>query len=85
MKLQKLLVLRLIFVKYFGTPLIQMLITSKRKIVEDFQRRHWIRHKHFFRNPLKIVFFNDLLAYSITVKVMRFFVGSVVLEFLKSM
>jgi hypothetical protein len=42
------------------SALIQTLITSKRKIVEDFRRWRWIRHEKIFQKRLKNFYFNSI-------------------------
>ena len=41
------------FLQLFFTSLIQTLITSKQKIVEEFQRWHWTRHEKISKTLLK--------------------------------
>jgi hypothetical protein len=42
-----------VFATFFITSLIQTLITSKRKIVKEFRRRHWFCHENIFQKRLK--------------------------------
>jgi hypothetical protein len=48
----------------FETPLIQTLITFKRKIVEEPRWQNWIRHEKIFQKRFKNLVFKSLLASS---------------------